>query len=478
MKRKGKRLLASVTVFVALALWSFEGFAYTLLDGNFELKGFVRNITAVRTEDSHTGKGLGGERFDQWDVNLSRSFLQAEGTYTVSPGLKLYGRWRGSYDGSYDMNETSHNIPQATIDDQRIENKFRELYVDIRQGPLFLRLGKQQVVWGESDGLRLADIINPLDLSWHFLFDNWEDTRIGIPMIRTIYTVTPKTDLEFVWAPVSFEPTKFAGKGGYWEILPLGKGGTFPLVPGVLDVPIQQGNIPASMKNGSVGGKIKTTLGSGFDVSLYDYYHRYEMPTLQMGPGSPLPVFSLVYPYVNSIGGTFNTFVDPIKTVVRGEAVYNHNEPQQDFTKPDFISKKNTIAFMLGVDRPTYLPINSESSFLTFQFFYKKILDTDPTTVTFGDTANRKPEQTILSWIFSTPYPKLIPNSTLTPSLTVFYDTVGAGWIRPMVNLKYGNDLSISLATDQFWGHDNNRGYFNPINDRSQVYVDLKYSFQ
>jgi hypothetical protein len=481
MERRRKKAFASIAVFFALALWSLEGFAYTLLEGNFELKGFVRNITAVRTDDPHVGKGLGGERFEKGDVELSRSFLQAEGTYTVSPGLKVYGRWRGSYDASYDMNETSHAIPKEVIDDQRIENEFRELYVDIRKGPLFLRLGKQQVVWGESDGLRLADIINPLDLSWHYLFENWEDTRIGLPMIRAIYAVTPKTDLEFVWAPVSFEPTKFGGKGTYWEIPPLGKGGLFPLpvAPGVvLNLPIQQGDVPTGMKNGSVGGKIKTSFGSGFDVSLYDYYHRYEMPTLQMTPTEGLPIFSLVYPYVNSIGGTFNTFVDPIKTVFRGEAVYNHGEPQQDFTKPDFISKKDTIAFMVGVDRPTYLPINSESSFLSFQYFHKKVLNTDPTTVTFGDINNRKPDQTILSGILSTPYPKLIPNSILTPSVTVFYDTVGAGWFRPMLNLRYGDSWSVTVAANKFWGHDNNRGFFNPINDRSEAYVDVKYSFQ
>ncbi len=478
MKRGGKRTLAGIAVFIALALWSFEGFAYTLQDGNFELKGFVRDITAVRTDDPHVGKGLGGEQFQKWDVVLSRSFLQAEGTYTISPGLKVYGRWRGTYDASYDMNETSHNIPKATIDDQRQENEFRELYVDIRQGPLFLRVGKQQVVWGESDGLRMADIINPLDLSWHYLWENWEDTRIGLPMIRAIYALTPKTDLEFVWAPVSFEPTKFAGKGSYWEIPPLGKGGTFPLIPGVLDVPIQQGDVPTSMKNGSVGGKVKTSFGSGLDVSLFDYYHHYELPTLQMTPAVPLPEFSLVYPYVNSTGGTFNTFIDPIKTVFRGEAVYNHGEPQQDFTKPDFISKKDTVAFMLGVDRPTYLPINSESSFLSFQFFYKKVLNTDPTTVTFGDINNKNPKQTIITGIFSTPYPTLIPNSILTPSLTVFYDTVGAVWARPTVNLKYGDNWSFTLAANQFWGHDNSRVYFNPINDRSEAYVDVKYSFQ
>ncbi len=477
MKGRWHGMAVGAMAFLILSAWASRGVAYTLLDGDFELKGFVRDITAVRLTTADPNKPFGGENFDKGDVTLSRAFLQVEGTYKISPEFKVYGRWRGAYDASYDMNETAHNIPQATIDDQKQENELRELYVDLRRGPLFLRLGKQQIVWGESDGLRLADIINPLDLRWHLLWENWEDIRVGLPAVRAIYGVTPRTDLEFVWVPVSFEPTRFGGKGSYWELPPAGKGGVLPLAPGIA-VPIDQGNVPTSVKNGSVGGKIKTTFGSGFDVSVYDYYHRYEMPTLKMTPAAPLPQISLVYPYVNSIGGTFNTFVDAVKTVFRGEVVYNRGEPQQDFTKPDLISKKDTIAFMVGIDRPTYLPINSESSFLSFQYFYKKVLSTDPTTITFGDVNNKVPEQAVISGILSTSYPTLIPNSVLTPSVTVFYDVVGAGWARPMVNLKYGDHWSVSVAANKFWGHENSRGYFNPVSDRSEAYLDVKYSFQ
>ena len=38
--------------------------------------------------------GLGGEQFKKWDVQLSRTFLQLEGSYTFNPDLRIYGRWR------------------------------------------------------------------------------------------------------------------------------------------------------------------------------------------------------------------------------------------------------------------------------------------------------------------------------------------------------------------------------------------------
>ncbi|MBI5905987.1 MAG: hypothetical protein HZB86_10670 [Deltaproteobacteria bacterium] len=450
-----------VLAFAVLFFYSSSASGYTLLDGNFELKGFVRHITAVRTENPKGG--LGGDQFKSGEVELSKSFLQVEGTYTVNPGLKVYSRWRGAYDASFDF-KGQEKFPPAVVDDQRLENEIRELYVDVRRGPLFVRLGKQQVVWGESDGLRLADIINPLDFSWHYFLEDWQDIRQGLPMIRAIYGVAPKTDLELVWAPVSFKPAKWAGVGTFWEFPGAGIGG------------IPEKKYDTNVRNGSVGGKVKTTLGSGLDVSLYDYYHRFEMPSPELSSTG----LEFAHPFVNSIGGTFNVFADPVKTVFRGEAVYNQDEPHTDFTKPNFISKKNTIAFMLGADRPTYLPINSESSFLSFQVFYKQVLSPDDTTIMFGDSAapGKKDSQTMISGFISTPYTYLIPNAILTPSFFVFYDVIGAGWMRPMVNLKYGDNFSVSLAWNKFWGHKDGRGFFDPFSDRSEAYIDLKYSFQ
>ena len=466
MKERGRIGFRFLVIATLTFCFTSSSFAYTLLDGNFELKGFVRNITAVRTENPKGG--LGGDQFKSGDVELSKSFLQVEGTYTVSPNLKVYSRWRGAYDAVFDIKGQEKFSP-AVVDDQRLENEIQELYVDIRRGPLFLRLGKQQVVWGESDGLRLADIINPLDFRWHYFLEDWQDIRQGLPMVRAIYGVTTKTDLEFVWAPVSFKPAKWAGTGTYWEFPGAGIGG------------IPEKNYDTNIKNGSVGGKIKTTLGTGFDVSLYDYYHRFETPTPELlGFSASGPILEFAHPYVNSIGGTFNLFVNPVKTVFRGEAVYNLNEPHTDFTKPNFISKKNTISFMLGADRPTSLPINSESTLLSFQVFQKMVLSADDTTIMFGDSANpgKDDTQTMITGFVTTSYNYLIPSFVVTPSVFAVYDVIGAGWIRPMINFKYLDSLSISLAYNKFWGHKDGRGFFDPFSDRSEAYLDVKYSFQ
>ncbi|MEW6442726.1 MAG: DUF1302 family protein [bacterium] len=431
--------------------------AYTLFGGDLDLKGHVRNITSTRTQNPHPG--LGGGQFDEWDIGLMRSFLQLEATVTLSPAFRVYARGRAEYDASFDIKGVE-DFPDGVVDDQRDDIDIRELFVDLRQGPLFLRIGKQQVVWGESDGLRLADIINPLDLSWHYLLESWEDIRIGLWMVRGIYSLTPNLDVELVWNPAKFEPTKWAGAGTYWEVPGLGRGG------------IPERHYGTELDNGSVGAKIRAILPWGIEASVYDYYHRNEMPSLTL---TPTGLF-WTHPYVNSIGATFNTFLEWPKTVFRGEAVYTMNEPQLDFTSSNFISDKDSVAFMFGLDRNTYLPINPESSLISFQVFHKKVLDTDETTVSFGGPG--EDFQTVVTGFLSSSYPHLIPNATLTPQVLVAYDVEGAGWVQPQISLRYGDHWGTTLGSNFFWGHDTTRGFFNPVNDRDEIFLSLKYSFQ
>ncbi|NNJ90361.1 MAG: RNA polymerase-associated protein rapA [Gammaproteobacteria bacterium] len=60
---------------------------------------------------------------------------------------------------------------------------FRELYVDTEAAGWSWRLGKQQVVWGTADGIKLLDIINPTDFR-EVNQNVMEDSRIPIWMIN------------------------------------------------------------------------------------------------------------------------------------------------------------------------------------------------------------------------------------------------------------------------------------------------------
>jgi hypothetical protein len=59
-----------------------------------------------------------------------------------------------------------------------------EWYFNITKGPLFIRIGRQNLSWGESDGFRLLDQINPLDNGFAGFLTGLDERRIPLNMLR------------------------------------------------------------------------------------------------------------------------------------------------------------------------------------------------------------------------------------------------------------------------------------------------------
>lgn len=101
---------------------------------------------------------------------------------------------------------------------------FRELYVDIYTEKLDLRIGKQQIVWGQADGVFITDIVSPLNLTEFLLWD-FNEIRMGVNAVKAIYYPHPDHDIEVVWIP-SFTPSLLPGEGSIWR-----PSMSFPIVP-------------------------------------------------------------------------------------------------------------------------------------------------------------------------------------------------------------------------------------------------------
>lgn len=75
----------------------------------------------------------------------------------------------------------------------------RELYLDKKWGNVDLRLGKQQVVWGTADGIKLLDIVNPTD--WReFVQNTMEDSRIPVWMANVEMPITETGSVQLLVA--------------------------------------------------------------------------------------------------------------------------------------------------------------------------------------------------------------------------------------------------------------------------------------
>ena len=108
------------------------------------------------------------------------------GTRLVSK-LRIALEFRATYDSVYDYTptfrerdlrgRTPSRVASRDLGDLsrrarasiRSEHQIRQAYLELelRRVPLRLRLGRQQIVWGEADFFRMLDRANPLDISWH-----------------------------------------------------------------------------------------------------------------------------------------------------------------------------------------------------------------------------------------------------------------------------------------------------------------------
>jgi len=100
--------------------------------------------------------------------------LQEGATYHVELNLMKDGKATSNYD-------SNESYTQRDV--------LREAYVDGAVDDWSIRAGKQQVVWGTADGMKLLDMINPSDYG-EMAQNQMEDSRIPVWMINA------ETDLE------------------------------------------------------------------------------------------------------------------------------------------------------------------------------------------------------------------------------------------------------------------------------------------
>ena len=105
--------------------------------------------------------------------------------------------YRGRFDPVFTVRDKYDDMyPHFIKDDKSFmfpENGFREMNLDVDFGDvmghrLSMKLGKQQIVWGESDLFRSIDIVNPLRIDQSgFIGEAFEDFRTPIWAVKFLY---------------------------------------------------------------------------------------------------------------------------------------------------------------------------------------------------------------------------------------------------------------------------------------------------
>ncbi len=171
-----------------------------------EITGYLKNETSIFTRDGQvTGEAdtmVDQDQHERADLmkfeNSARVFLNGD--------LGENATWHGDLNFIYDSEGVNDDYKGHKLYTQH--DYLRELYVDTTLWDWDLRLGKQQVVWGTADGIKLLDIINPTDFR-ELNQNTMAESRIPIWMINAETNVGDSGNVQFIVSQV--EENKIPG---------------------------------------------------------------------------------------------------------------------------------------------------------------------------------------------------------------------------------------------------------------------------
>ena len=132
------------------------------------------------------------------------------------PRTRLRGEVGKNFAGSSLF--VSFNATYNALLKERTGFELREAYLDHRQEHWGFRLGRQLVIWGAADGVRITDLVSPMDMT-EFLAQDYDDIRMPVNALR-FFVFNDKIKLELLAVP-TFEGYKLpTDAANPWSVLP------------------------------------------------------------------------------------------------------------------------------------------------------------------------------------------------------------------------------------------------------------------
>jgi len=324
--------------------------------------------------------------------------------------------------------------------------QFREAFMEYTANNWGFKAGRQIIIWGKADGLKITDIISPMDLT-EFLAQDYDDIRMPVNGI-VLNTFGNNWKLDLVWIPL-FESYILPDANNPWGIDYSEYG-----------ITLDEANEPEfNLSNMEYGGKLSFYLsGIDFDISalhtwnkapVYSYYYD-STSTFHMKPEHHRMGF---------IGLGFSKALNAF--ILRGEGAFNFDK---SFTPninnyDEGILKRNSINYLVGID---WYPGNEWT--ITGQFSDEYILD-------YTNEIDL-PEHTMISTFGIS---KKIFRSTLSLSTFGYIDIKeGEFFKRTSVDYSVSDNIHIIGGVDLFYGDE---GTFGQYEDNSQMWIKAKFNF-
>lgn len=472
MKNKGKILITIIFLSSLMLVASNAWAVMEYMDGKFTMSGFFRTQVGIHIGQQNPNLAFTGQ--GNHHLSMFRNSIQLEPEYRFTDLCSIYARLRfNNENAEWDNDIKSFEaFPKSYPGDLKLEEdqnmfELQEIYLDWEDDAqnFWLRLGKQQVSWGQSDGLRLLDIVNPLDQTWHGVnllepyLEAFDNLRESLWMARATaylpYFMEGLHDLqvELLWIPQRFVSTQMPDARSPYNLLPFSNFG----------LPVDE-----KRPNGQEYGFRIMGVYRSVEFSL-NYFRHYEDSGLtDLGTIFTSGVATLEHPRKDSYGFSV-TYDDNMRThcVYRFEFLYEPNCPYESAAAPfgpmfGGISDRGTIKYLLGIDRPTFIKFLNPTRTVTlgFQFIQFHVIEDGDDLKQDGITLNGSPikEMTTMASISAdTGYMQ----DRIKPNFLLILDERQAYFMQTGCEFRFSDNVIGNVAFTLFGGEDKGGGNGN-----------------
>jgi hypothetical protein len=240
----------------------------------------------------------------------------------LQDGWRAFASGKGFYDFVYGL-KGSDEYTDEVLDSYEGELEVREAYLQGGiTGNLDIKLGRQIVVWGKSDNIRVVDVLNPLDLREPGLTDI-EDLRLPVTM----------TKLDYYWGDfnlsgIAIHEVRFNENPAYGSDF-------YPLV-----TPLPPEDVPSNYLENTQFAVALNGIFTGWDLGFYwaDIYDPNAHLEV-LAPGWP-PSLELKHARINMLGSAVNVALG--NWLLKAEAAWLDGlkfttQPDKTYTRLDVL---------------------------------------------------------------------------------------------------------------------------------------------
>lgn len=400
----------------SIALLLFSCIIQAQEEISLKLNGFIDTYHAVRSQEPY-------------DFMSSRNRLRTELNLTKGNTFLF----------------ASLNAMHNSIIEDQTKIELREAFLQYSTESWDLKAGRQIITWGIADGIRITDLISPLDYT-EFLARDYDDIRIPVNAFRLKY-IKPSYNLEVVFTPI---PEFF--------ILPVDEQNPWSFAKN-FDTAYQFDfyNKPdKTIKNSEYGGRFSSYLsGIDFSVSFLHTWNKMPVFNYSYSTNEDSVFVDAYYNKMDMLG--IDLSVPISKFVLRLELAKYFGELQEINNNNPI--DKNSLNFLAGLD---WYPGNEWTIML--QYSHKHISDFDNSLQVEENTS------------FSTlSISKNVFRSLLKLSTFSYLDLNHGGFFaRTSGEYSLTDQIKLMAGYDWFYG---DKGDFSYYKDNSEYWVKAKYSF-